>query len=78
MIKHTSGHYEVHEVPGAKYYVWCPGSTTVECRCGENRSASLRGLSDEAMHPWRDEYRRSLEESGHPEYHHWAELRTVE
>jgi hypothetical protein len=99
MIEHNCGHYEVHEVLGGKEYVWCPESTTLDCRCGErliltrsdvvcpcgeDHSTSVQGklavegLSDEALHPWRDEYRRLLEESRHPEYHHWSELSTVE
>ncbi len=38
VIERTEGHYEVHEVPYGKDYVWNPEYVVVECDCGEKLS----------------------------------------
>ena len=35
VIRHTEEHYEVHEIPYGKDYVWNPECVIVECDCGE-------------------------------------------
>ncbi|AHY47370.1 Hypothetical Protein RradSPS_2087 [Rubrobacter radiotolerans] len=39
VVELVEGHYEVHESPYARSYVWCPGCVTVECECGERLHA---------------------------------------
>lgn len=33
VIKHARGHYEVHELPYAKDFDWCPECVVLECDC---------------------------------------------
>ncbi len=38
VIGHTKGHYEVHELPYAKDFDWCPECVILECDCGRTTS----------------------------------------
>lgn len=35
IINHAQEHYEVHDIPYGKDYVWCPECVVVECECGQ-------------------------------------------
>ncbi len=35
IIESVEGHYEVHEGPFSRAYVWHPAYVTLECECGE-------------------------------------------